>query len=31
MDNVRGLLGIGDGYGPECMDKGVVQSEEGSR
>ena len=29
MDNLRGLLSIR--RSPECMDKGVVRSEEGSR
>ena len=31
MDNFRGILGIRRMDSPECMDKGVLRSEEGSR
>ena len=30
MDNLRGLLGIMRMDSPECTDKGVLQSDEGS-
>ena len=31
MDNLRGLLGIRRMDSPKCTDKGVMQSEEGSK